>query len=114
MKKYAAIICADDPQCPSLAEILAGLEEEGVPGEVITASVIAGANGIAVAGGCDPLQMAKHASAESAFGCGIGLCRGKAALFAGGSPILAPGDAAPRSAGKNAALYIKKERFELA
>ena len=114
MKRIAAVVCADDPASPVLSEILAGLEEEGVPGEVMSIGEAFTKSGDAASAGAGPIELAKSASRESVFGCGIGLGGGEAALFAGGAVIMAPGDASPRIAGKNAALYIKRERFELA
>ena len=103
MKKISSVIYANVPNPAALPEILAGLEEEGVPGEVV----------ILAANEADPLEMAKAASKESVFGCGIGLSNGKAALFADGAVVARPGTLSPRAVGKNAALFIKKERFEL-
>ncbi|MCL2352530.1 MAG: glycerol dehydratase reactivase beta/small subunit family protein [Firmicutes bacterium] len=102
MEKIAAVIYTDDPASPALPEILAGLEEEGVPGEVVPE------------GGDCVIKMAKAASLESVFGCGIGLRAGYTALYAEKTLVMPPSAAAPRLAGKNAALYIKRERFELA
>ena len=109
MKKIAAVIYAQEPDPGVLAEVLAGLEEEGVPGEVVVETDAAVGSGPYI-----PSVLAKAAASESVFGCGVGLNGGGAALYAGGAEILAPGAAAPRLIGKNAALFIKKERFELA
>ncbi|MCL2461629.1 MAG: glycerol dehydratase reactivase beta/small subunit family protein [Defluviitaleaceae bacterium] len=108
MKKIAAVIYAEEPDSSVLAEILAGLEEEGIPGEVVVPEAVTG-------GGSDiPVTLAKAAASESVFDCGIGICGGTAALYAGGAAIMEPKAASPRIVGKNAALFIKKERFDMA